>query len=428
MFIIKGKYNQAKVFATQIENECIAQITDLCNQEWLKDCTIAIMPDCHSGKGCTIGTTIHLKDKVCPSLVGVDIGCGMLCVPIPKNIKLHLDKIDQFINENIPSGFEVNNEVIYKPHEVDIESLHCFDKLKNVEYLKRSVGSLGGGNHFIEINKGKNEEFYLVIHSGSRNLGKQIAEYYQDLADEHCNHYQIIYEKKKKELIENLKEEKRHSEIQEQLNSFNKEYKKQTKIVKDLCYLEDKMARQYLDDVRIATQFAYVNRKYIAKRILEFIYLDNEYDCCAKDIENILNQSFETIHNYIDKNNILRKGAISAQKGEQVLIPINMRDGSIVGVGKGNAEYNYSGPHGAGRLMSRSQAKECICLKDFEESMKGIYSSSVCVSTLDESPMAYKSLEDITQNIEESVDILEVLKPVYNFKAHDRGDTQKNVS
>lgn len=436
MFEIQGKYNKAKVFSTEVEIECISQIYDLCNQEWLKGCQIAIMPDCHSGKGCTIGTTIQLKDKVCPSLVGVDLGCGMLCIEIPNELHIDLPRIDKFITQNIASGFDVNEKLLMRPYEDEINKLYCYPALQNIEHLKKSIGSLGSGNHFIEINEDSKGSHYLVIHSGSRNLGKQIAEYYQDIAFEHCNQQKVKYKKEREKIIQSLKEKGKQNEIQKTLEEFEKNYISETKISKELSYLERKDAEHYLHDAKIAVRFASLNRKYIAKRILKFIVLDNGYQSeqlnvwldeyqqhkfeFGFDDENIDVRSlgFETIHNYIDEENILRKGAISAHKGEKVLIPINMRDGSIIGIGKGNEEYNCSGPHGAGRLMSRSQAKETVNFEEFKESMKDIYSSSVCESTLDESPMAYKPIESILENVSDSIQVEEIIKPIYNFKAH----------
>lgn len=436
MFEIKGKYNKATVFATTCENECISQITDLCNQQWLKGCKIVIMPDTHAGKGCTIGTTIKLKDKVCASLVGVDLGCGMLVIEIPEELKLDLPAIDNFINMHIPNGFNINEKVLYRPYEFKIENLRCFDKLKNVEYLKKSVGSLGGGNHFIEINEDSNGKYYLVIHTGSRNLGKQVAESYQDIADECCNKQEESHQKSRENLISTLKSQGRQKEINEKLKEFEKNYQNSIKIPYDLCYLEGQNAQNYLHDAKMCTIFASLNRKYIAKQVLEFIVKNNGFDdgCLNVYIDelqphqfefgfdnnsvDIRSLGFETIHNYIGIDNILRKGAISAKHGEKVIIPINMRDGSIIGIGKGNPDYNFSGPHGAGRLLSRSAAKEVIDLKEFEQEMEGIYSSSICQSTIDESPMVYKSIEEILDNIEDSVEMLDIIKPIYNFKAH----------
>lgn len=445
MFEIKGKYNIAKVFANKVDSETISQITALCNQQWLEGCNIAIQADTHAGKGCTIGTTITLKDKVSPSLVGVDISCGMLVIQIPKELKLNLEKIDNFINDNIPAGFEVNEMLQYNELELNLllTSLHCYENLKNVSRIKKACGSLGGGNHFIELNKDDENNHYLVIHTGSRNLGKQVAEIYQDIADAHCNKAKENKERERQELINKLKKEGKQKEIQKELERFQKEYEDVRKIPYDLCYLEGQDMKNYLEDTHICNEYAKMSRVSIAQRILEFIVEDNlssfpDSSEQMKDLNvwidetqenhfefgyenrfiDVRSDVFQTLHNYIGKDNVLRKGAISAQKGETVIIPINMRDGSIIAVGKGNAEYNCSGPHGAGRLLSRSEAKEQINIEDFKETMKDVYSSSVVTSTLDEAPMAYKPIESIIENIQDTVEIQKIINPIYNFKAH----------
>lgn len=445
MFEIKGKYNIAKVFANEVDSETISQITALCNQQWLEGYNIAIQADTHAGKGCTIGTTITLKDKVSPSLVGVDISCGMLVIQIPKELKLNLEKIDNFINDNIPAGFEVNEMLQYNELELNLllTSLHCYENLKNVSRIKKACGSLGGGNHFIELNKDDENNHYLVIHTGSRNLGKQVAEIYQDIADAHCNKAKENKERERQELINKLKKEGKQKEIQKELERFQKEYEDVRKIPYDLCYLEGQDMKNYLEDTHICNEYAKMSRVSIAQRILEFIVEDNlssfpDSSEQMKDLNvwidetqenhfefgyenrfiDVRSDGFQTLHNYIGKDNVLRKGAISAQKGETVIIPINMRDGSIIAVGKGNAEYNCSGPHGAGRLLSRSEAKEQINIEDFKETMKDVYSSSVVTSTLDEAPMAYKPIESIIENIQDTVEIQKIINPIYNFKAH----------
>ena len=445
MFEIKGKYNTAKVFANEVGNETISQITELCNQQWLEGCNIAIQADTHAGKGCTIGTTIALKDKVSPSLVGVDISCGMLVIQIPKELKLNLEKIDKFINENIPASHEINEEIQYNDLTLNmmLNKLHCIKKIKNLGAIKKACGSLGGGNHFIEINKDEEDNHYLVVHTGSRNLGKQVAEIYQDIADEHCNKAKENKERERQELINKLKREGKQKEIQKELERFQKEYKEIKKIPHDLCYLEGQDMKNYLEDTHICNEYAKMSRVSIAQRILEFIVEDNfsslpdgseqleDLNVWIDEIQenhfefgyenrfiDVRSDGFQTLHNYIGKDNVLRKGSISAQKGETVIIPINMRDGSIIAVGKGNAEYNCSGPHGAGRLLSRSETKEQINMEDFKETMKKIYSSSVVTSTLDEAPMAYKPIESIIENIQDTVEIQKIIKPIYNFKAH----------
>lgn len=421
MYTIKGKYNTASIFANNIDDATTGQILELCNQSWVKGSKIAIMPDCHAGKGCTIGTTMTIIDKVCPNLVGVDIGCGMLTVQLPKELReISLEKLDRFINAEIPSGFNINEKRLYDPNQEDLylDSLKCYPALKNKEQLERSIGSLGSGNHFIEIDKDEDDNLYLVIHTGSRNLGKQVAEYYQEIAYKDCNHNKEDLKRKREALISSLINLGRGREIEAELKRFNAENQEELKIQKDLCYLEGQHLQDYLHDMTITQHFAKCNRKMIAKRILNYLFEENGQS--LKDLEQFLNfESFETVHNYINpEDQILRKGSISAKKEELVLIPINMRDGAILGIGKGNPETNFSGPHGAGRLMSRSAAKEQVSLEEFENSMKGIYSTSVGTSTLDESPMAYKSLDEILENIQESVKIVKIIKPIYNFKAH----------
>ena len=324
-----------------------------------------------------------------------------------------------------------------------LNKLHCIEKIKNLEAIKKACGSLGGGNHFIEINKDEEDNNFLVVHSGSRNLGTQVAKIYQDIADEACNHLKEDRIKAQHALINDLKESNRYLEINEQLKKFKSEYQDVRKIPYDLCFLEGQDMQNYLEDTHICNEYAKMSRVSIAQRILEFIVEDNfsslpdsseqleDLNVWIDEIQenhfefgyenrfiDVRSDGFQTLHNYIGKDSILRKGAISAQKGETVIIPINMRDGSIIAVGKGNAEYNCSGPHGAGRLLSRSEAKEQINIEDFKETMKDVYSSSVVTSTLDEAPMAYKPIESIIENIQDTVEIQKIIKPIYNFKAH----------
>ena len=395
MLELKGKHNVAKVFTNNIESQAISQIIELCNQEFVKDSSIAIMPDVHAGAGCTIGTTMTIKDKVVPYLVGVDIGCGMYCIKL-KNKNIDLEKLDNIINEFIPSGFKIRDTEYHQAKNLNLEeNLYCKDHV-NVDRAKKSLGTLGGGNHFIELNKDDEENFYLVIHTGSRNLGKQVADYYQNLALKALNDNR----KEKEELINKLKSEGRESEIQDKLKEMQL-----SKVPIHLAYLEKENLMKYLHDINIVQKYAELNRVVIASIICYHAGL-------------VPDESFHTIHNYIDlNNNILRKGAISANDGEKVIIPMNMRDGSIIAVGKGNPEWNCSAPHGAGRILSRRKAKELISLDDFKETMKDIYSTSVKVSTLDESPFAYKPMDEIIENIKDTVEIKKIIKPVYNFKA-----------
>jgi RNA-splicing ligase RtcB len=407
MIDLGGKYNNARVFTNNIDNESISEIINLCNQEFTEGSKIRIMPDVHKGAGCVIGTTMTVSKKVVPNLVGVDIGCGMLTVKL-KNIDIDLPHIDKYINENIPSGFKINKEP-QADYSKEISKLRCAKQIKkSPREFNKALLSLGGGNHFIEIDIDNEGCKYLIIHSGSRNLGYQVANYYQNLACDY--HYGIKddYEEKKKELIQEYKKQGKEKEISKTLERLEKEKRKKSKIPKDLCYLEGALMNDYLHDINIIQKYAKLNRELIAKKIVE--------NSIKVDYSTL--ESFQTIHNYIDiEKMILRKGAISAKKGELVLIPINMRDGCILAKGKGNPEWNYSAPHGAGRLFSRSKAKEIIGLEEFEGSMKEVYSTSVRQATVDESPMAYKPIEDIISNIHDTVEILKILKPIYNFKS-----------
>ncbi|NLJ71133.1 MAG: RtcB family protein [Clostridiaceae bacterium] len=398
MLEIKGKYNTAISFAKVIEEDAIQQIKRMCDYEFTKGSKIRIMPDVHYGKGCTIGTTMTIKDKVVPNVVGVDIGCGMYTVNLGKN-DIDLKKIDR-IAHYIPSGKNVWES---RTESFNLTDMRCYRYLNNTPRIQRSIGTLGGGNHFIEIDRAGDGTNYLVIHSGSRNLGKQVADLYQKLAiDLHKG--KETYFKQRDQIIEFYKAQGRRKEIQAALKNLYWT-KKEPTIPEDLCFLYGEYMDDYLHDVEICQNYAKRNRERMVEIILDKTGLAGT-------------DGFHTIHNYIDtKEMILRKGAISARKGEKVLIPINMRDGSILAYGKGNPEWNYSAPHGAGRIMSRTKAKSEISLADFKKEMQGIYTTSVKASTLDEAPMAYKALEDIIDAIRESVDIIDIMKPIYNFKA-----------
>lgn len=423
-----------KIFTDDIEQEAVNQINELLNQEAFKDSKIRIMPDVHAGKGCVIGFTGNLGDKVIPNIVGVDIGCGMLCVELG-NIDLDLERLDKIIREYVPSGFEVHDERKYK--FLELQDLKCYRELKDTKRLERSIGTLGGGNHFIEIDIDENNNKYLVIHTGSRNLGKQVAEYYQELANQLCNYNIGEYKEKQQELIKTYKEQDRKQEIQSALMKLKEEYKiDHKKIPKDLAYLEGQYREDYLHDMKICQEFAKDNRLCIAKQILCNYFQLPYYEgyksvrlrkkamsTCDWYTQDMIERDFwyfETIHNYISfEDNIVRKGAISAKKGEKVLIPMNMRDGCIIGVGKGNDDWNQSAPHGAGRIMSRMKAKETFNLDEYKESMKDIYTTSVNEDTIDEAPFVYKPMQEIIDNISDTVDIIKIIKPIYNFKASD---------
>ena len=400
MLEIKGKINTAICYASVIEEEAIEQIRRMCDYEFTEGSRIRIMPDVHAGKGCTIGTTMTVVDKAVPNIVGVDIGCGMYTVNLGK-AAVDFEKLDEAAHY-IPSGMNVWEG---RQERFDLQELRCYRSLKDAKRLERSLGTLGGGNHFIEIDEAADGTKYLVIHSGSRNLGKQVAELYQRLAID-LNKGKETYLQERDEIIRTYKEQGRRKEIQAALEKISWNQRKTT-MPEDLCFLYGEYLADYLHDVEICQRFARRNREKMAEILLDRTGIEGS-------------EAFHTIHNYIDTEEmILRKGAIAAHAREKVLIPINMRDGSVLAVGKGNEEWNYSAPHGAGRIMSRRAAKEQLNLEEYRETMKGIYTTSVNESTLDEAPMAYKSLEDIIDVIRDSVDIIDVMKPIYNFKASD---------
>lgn len=394
-----------KIFTNNIEDNAKTQIDLLLEQDAFKNCKVRIMPDVHAGAGCVIGFTGNLGDKVIPNIVGVDIGCGMLCVNLG-NVDLDLEKLDRVIREYIPSGMNVHEEEVV---HYDFSQLYCYDELKNKDgWLEKSLGTLGGGNHFIEIDIDDEDNKYLVIHTGSRNLGKQVAEIYQNKAIEYCSYKKEMQEEKNK-IIKEYKEQGREKEIQQALIDINNKYNGKIKLPKDLCYLEGKDREDYLHDMKLCQEFAYKNREWIYGEIVIKMGLA----LCVQDY-------FQCIHNYINfEDNIVRKGAISARKGEKVIIPMNMRDGCIIGVGKGNEDWNYSAPHGAGRIMSRNIARQTLTMEDYKNSMSGIYTTSVNEETIDEAPMAYKPMEEIIEHIKDTVEVEKIIKPIYNFKASE---------
>lgn len=402
MLEIKGKVNTAICYAKVIEDEAINQIRRMCDYDMTAGSKIRIMPDVHAGKGCTIGTTMTIVDKAVPNVVGVDIGCGMYTVNLGK-VKIDFEKFDEACHF-IPSEMNVWEE---RQERFDLTELRCCRNLKNTRRLERSLGTLGGGNHFLEVDEAEDGTKYLIIHSGSRNLGKQVAEFYQKLAVNLDRGYGVYFEKRD-EIIRTYKEQGREKDIQKTLKELHFQvYKSQLSMPDDLCYLSGKYLEDYLHDIVICQNFARRSREKMAEIILERTGMTGA-------------DGFHTIHNYIDTDEmILRKGAIAAHKGEKVLIPINMRDGSVLAVGKGNPEWNYSAPHGAGRIMSRTRAKNELSLDQYKEEMEGVYTTSVNENTLDEAPMAYKSLEDIMDVIRESVDVIDIMKPIYNFKASE---------
>ena len=406
MKLVEGKYNTAKVFTDVVEEKSLQQIKTLCDQEFTSGAKIRLMPDVHAGAGCTIGTTMTIKDKIVPNLVGVDIGCGMETLMIHKDSEAAMNfdpaKLDKVIRKNIPSGFDIRKFQHDYVEEVE------WDKIKgtyNKHRAKMSLGTLGGGNHFIEADKDEDGNLYIVVHSGSRHAGLEIAEYYQEMAWKQLNG------RTKADIdamICRLKEEGRQSEIEAQMAVMSRQTK--TLVPKDLAFVSGYLFDDYINDMRIMQHFAMLNRKAMVNTISIGLHLKEE---------EIVDQ-FTTIHNYIDTENmILRKGAVSANKGEKLLIPINMRDGSLICIGKGNEDWNCSAPHGAGRVMSRTQARKGLSMDEFKAEMSGIWSSTVTKGTLDEAPMAYKTMDDIVANIGPTADIVNVIKPIYNFKAVD---------
>ncbi|WP_294471808.1 RtcB family protein [uncultured Ruminococcus sp.] len=398
MFELNGKYGTAKVFTDICDETAIAQIIELMNQPMAEGQRVRIMPDVHAGAGCTVGTTMTITDKAVPNLVGVDISCGMETVRL-KEKHIEVQQLDKLIYREIPSGFNIRK----KPHrfnaKVDLTELYCFDHIDHNKAIY-SLGSLGGGNHFIEADKGSDGGIYIVIHSGSRHLGLEVAKYYQEEA------YKRLNGSSKTdidELIARLKAEGKEKQIQQEITTLKNT--KRTDVPKQLAYTEGELFEQYIHDMKIVQQFATLNRQAMMDEIIRGMGLH-------------ITDRFTTLHNYIDTDSmILRKGAVSAKAGEVLLIPINMRDGSLICTGKGNPDWNCSAPHGAGRLLSRSAARAQLTLTEFKCEMKGIYSTSVNSGTLDESPMAYKNMEDIVNNIGDTCTVEEVIKPIYNFKA-----------
>lgn len=400
MIEIIGSFNTAICYTNGLEPTAYEQIESVCNEEAFASSKIRIMPDVHAGKGCTIGTTMTITDKVVPNMVGVDIGCGMFTVNLGK-VDIDFEKFDEAAH-SIPCGTNVWEG---RQERFDLMQLRCYRNLKDTKRLERSLGTLGGGNHFIEIDATEDGNKYLIIHSGSRNLGTQVARFYQGIAVD-LNLGKEEYFKKRDEIIRTYKEAGRRSEIQATLKKLEKEWEeKEPTMPHELCYLYGSFMEDYLHDINICQQFAKRNREKMAEILLEKTGLAG------------LN-SFQTVHNYIDTDEmILRKGSVSAKAGEKLLIPINMRDGSLICIGKGNEDWNNSAPHGAGRLMSRSAAFEKLTMEEYEKQMEGIYTTCVNTSTLDESPMAYKNMDEIIENIQPTAEIIAHIKPIYNFKA-----------
>ncbi len=395
---INGLYNTAKVFTDNMDELSVEQIKKLCNQDFIQGSKIRIMPDVHSGAGCTIGTTMTIKDKVVPNLVGVDIGCGMETIAIKEKV-IDFEKFDNLIYEKIPAGINIRKDMHKYASEIELEELRCFYNISHVR-AGRSIGTLGGGNHFIEVDRDDDGNLYIVIHSGSRHLGKEAAQYYQEEAYKQLNG---CTKRDIDKVILDLKNSGRQAEIPAVIENLRNSVT--SEIPQELAYVSDYLFDDYIHDMKIIQKFAVLNRKAIADELVQGLGLTVE-------------DEFTTIHNYIDTESmILRKGAVSARLGERLLIPINMRDGSLICTGKGNPDWNYSAPHGAGRILSRGQAKKRFTVEEFQETMGGIYTTSVNDETLDECPMAYKAMDEIMNNIKPTADIVKVIRPIYNFKA-----------
>lgn len=398
MIELKGKYNEAKIFTDVVDEASISQVLLLLNQEFVSESRIRLMPDIHAGSGCTIGTTMTITDKIVPNLVGVDIGCGMEVIRV-KEKHIELQKLDKLIYEKIPSGFNIREKAHRYFKDINLEDLYCYKQI-DMRRAEKSLGTLGGGNHFIEANRDDEGNIYMVVHSGSRHLGLEVANYYQDEGYKELNG---SAQRDVDNLIMDLKSQGRHREIQKSIAALKNT--KRTNIPKQLAYVSDGLFIQYIHDMKIIQKYAELNRQAMMDEMVKGMKL------------HVVDQ-FTTIHNYIDTDAmILRKGAVSAKCGETLLIPINMRDGSLICTGKGNDEWNQSAPHGAGRLMSRSAAKQSFTVSEFKKQMEGIYTTSVNRDTLDECPMAYKGIDDIVNNIDDTVEIDRMIKPIYNFKA-----------
>ena len=398
MIEVRGKYNEAKIFTDVVDNASVSQVIELCNQEFAAGSRIRLMPDIHAGAGCTVGTTTTVRDKIVPNLVGVDIGCGMEVIRIREEY-IEPQKLDKLIYEKIPSGFSIRS----KPHRfldmVDLDALCCIDHI-NRPRAEKSMGTLGGGNHFIEADKDDEGHIYIVVHSGSRHLGLEVAKYYQEEGYKVLNHSD---DASLQQVIAEMKRAGKQKDIEKTVKKLKNV--KQTAVPRELAYVTGELFERYIHDMKIVQQYAALNRQAMIDEIVKGMKFHAE-------------EQFTTIHNYIDTDNmILRKGAVSAQKGEKLLIPINMRDGSLICEGKGNEDWNCSAPHGAGRLMSRAAAKQSFTVSEFKKQMAGVYTTSVNKGTLDECPMAYKGMQDILDNIGPTAEVLKIIRPIYNFKA-----------
>lgn len=403
MVEFKGTYGNAKVFTDNIDEGTISDIYKILNSPVSKDANVRFMPDIHKGASCPIGTTMKITDKVIPYFIGVDINCGMLCQEL-KESHVELTKLDKIIHQNVPSGFSSRESAHKFADEIDLTELHCVKEI-NIKRALLSVGSLGGGNHFIELNKDEDGKLYLVIHTGSRNLGKQIADYYQNLAFEQMKSNQIT----KSEIVTQLIHLGKEDQIERILKTIDI-----PKIDKSMAYCTGELMEQYLHDMDIAQKYASLNRKAIA-------------DVIQRGMGWHVVDEFETIHNYIEMSTmILRKGAVSANKGERLIVPISPSFGSLICIGLGNDDWNFSAPHGGGRAMSRKAAKEKFTTVDFKKAMEGVFTTTISKDTIDECPMAYKDPQEIIENIKDTVNVVNHIVPVYNFKGSEESDNRSN--
>lgn len=413
--------HDVKIFTDNIEDVAMEQIGRLMSIDVFSGCKIRIMPDVHAGAGCVIGFTGNLGERVIPNIVGVDIGCGMLVQPFRAGKELNYHWLNEFILKNIPSGRNVRDNNFaplgqqymedYVRSKELIRDLICYREIKDSKRVRSSIGSLGGGNHFIEVDTDGDGLMYLVVHTGSRNLGKQVADIYQKLAVKNRSGWDSLMEIQNK-MIEEYKAAGRRAELQDAIRELHNSFKmRKPDIPAELCYLEGKYREDYLHDMKLCQEWAVINRRMIVQLLLGHL---GSYGAIDE-----LMEPFESVHNYIGEDNIIRKGAISARKGQKCIIPLNMRDGSLICIGKGNEDWNFSAPHGAGRIMSRSRAFNELSMDDFRASMSGIYSETVTEDTIDESPMAYKPKEEIIANISETADIVNVIRPLFNFKASE---------
>jgi RNA-splicing ligase RtcB len=402
MIEIQGEFNNALCFCRDLEKTAVGQIKAVCDQEVFSGSKIRIMPDVHAGKGCTIGTTMTITDKVVPSMVGVDIGCGMETVCLEES-ELDLAKLDKLIRREIPCGREIRKSPHPLHDQLDLKALRCATQV-NLDRAMRSIGTLGGGNHFIEVARGEGGELYITVHSGSRHIGNEVAKYYQEEGFRAlCGNAKFQLD----ELIHRLKASGQSKEIHKQIKEAKKTRAMMTPVPKELAYVENTLFNDYIHDMKLIQSFAALNRKAMM-------------DVIMQGMELAAVEEFTTIHNYIDTEAmILRKGAVSARKNEKILIPINMRDGSLICLGQGNEDWNFSAPHGAGRLMSRKAALDCLSMEIFKKEMEGIFTTCVGPATLDEAPMAYKPMDEIVSQIAPTAQIISRIKPLYNFKSSD---------